>query len=265
MKPMYERRLLLFTDILGWSNAVFSAEKMSALVTVMEKIHQHAIDHNERERAQLREADGKIIDTPLGRRKMVLNHAYLQIQFGAFSDHHIYSTPAKSGARIVGAAQRSFAELLCLGHLSRGAVVVGELYHRDNIVFGPALIEAVRLEESEAFYPRIIISDEAFELIKADGVLSDCRYMPVIEDQTGRMVVNPFAVPFDGLDDGSFESFLELNFHFSKLRRVIFTQIDELRGIKQHKAAEKWTFLQRFIEGPVFEATPKLSKFWVRD
>lgn len=49
---------------------------------------------------------------------------------------------------------RCIIELLQLGFLTRGGITIGPVHHRDNIIFGPALIEAVALEK-EAHYPRI--------------------------------------------------------------------------------------------------------------
>ncbi|MBC8536283.1 hypothetical protein [Feifania hominis] len=46
------------------------------------------------------------------------------------------------------------------GILLRGAIAEGELYHRDNIVFGPALVEAYELQENCAIYPRCIVRPE---------------------------------------------------------------------------------------------------------
>lgn len=43
------------------------------------------------------------------------------------------------------------------GIILRGAISIGELYHKDNIVFGPALVQAYELERDSAIYPRCII------------------------------------------------------------------------------------------------------------
>lgn len=49
-------------------------------------------------------------------------------------------------------------EVLNYGHLIRGAIVEGEFFHNNIIVYGKALIEAVNIEENIAKYPRIIIN-----------------------------------------------------------------------------------------------------------
>lgn len=54
-------------------------------------------------------------------------------------------------------------------HLARGGVFIrgglayGELYHKSDICFGKALVEAVALESEVAIYPRIAISPNIFD------------------------------------------------------------------------------------------------------
>lgn len=56
-------------------------------------------------------------------------------------------------------------EILC-----RGGISIGKLYHSKNKMFGPAFLEAYRLESEEAKYPRIVLSKSAVEkFIKANN------------------------------------------------------------------------------------------------
>jgi hypothetical protein len=50
--------------------------------------------------------------------------------------------------------------LLRLGFLSRGGIAKGPAYHRDGKVFGPAILEAYRLENRVAVFPRVILQPE---------------------------------------------------------------------------------------------------------
>jgi hypothetical protein len=49
---IYQERLLLYCDILGWSSEIRAGES-SKLLAAVEKIHQRAEAHNERERETL--------------------------------------------------------------------------------------------------------------------------------------------------------------------------------------------------------------------
>jgi hypothetical protein len=49
------------------------------------------------------------------------------------------------------------AALFLRGVFCRGAIAKGQLHHRGATIFGPALIEAYRLEGQLAIYPRVIV------------------------------------------------------------------------------------------------------------
>ena len=55
------------------------------------------------------------------------------------------------------AAEELSRMLLRSGYFARGGITKGRLYHDQNMVFGPAQVEAYRLESEVAKYPRILI------------------------------------------------------------------------------------------------------------
>ena len=57
-------------------------------------------------------------------------------------------------------------DLINKGIYVRGGVVFGDIIHNKNISWGPALIEAYKLEENDAIYPRIIIDKNAIDNAK---------------------------------------------------------------------------------------------------
>lgn len=56
-----------------------------------------------------------------------------------------------------------YNEILRYGYLMRGAIVEGEFFHNDIIVYGKGLVEAVQLEENIAKYPRILVKTKVNE------------------------------------------------------------------------------------------------------
>lgn len=56
-------------------------------------------------------------------------------------------------------------EILRYGYLVRGAIVEGDFFHNDAIVYGKALVKAVTDEEKIAISPRVIVQKEIFELL----------------------------------------------------------------------------------------------------
>jgi len=87
-----------------------------------------------------------------------------------FSDHIVISKPAKIGLIPIEWLITDASFLInCLhmnGFVVRGAITVGNLFHKNNVVFGEALVEAHRIESQIAKTPRIIFSDAALELLK---------------------------------------------------------------------------------------------------
>ncbi len=61
--------------------------------------------------------------------------------------------------------------------------MLGPLHHKDNVIFGPALLESVEMEERRSIYPRILISDAA--LAELDEWEDDPCYKDKIRDQFG--------------------------------------------------------------------------------
>jgi hypothetical protein len=49
----------------------------------------------------------------------------------------------------------------CAG-LIRGGICKGELYHDGSVIFGPAFIEAYRLESTVANFPRVVLGADAY-------------------------------------------------------------------------------------------------------
>lgn len=59
-------------------------------------------------------------------------------------------------------------ELVYRGIFIRGGLTIGKLYHRDNVLFGPAMVQAYDLESQFAKYPRIIVDPVALAALQTD-------------------------------------------------------------------------------------------------
>ena len=59
-------------------------------------------------------------------------------------------------------------QLASHGFFARGAISIGPHHVHDGMVFGPALVEAYRLESQRALTPRVILSPEACKILRAD-------------------------------------------------------------------------------------------------
>lgn len=256
---VYQERLLLYADILGWRAAI-ECDDGSRLFSVIQSIHKHAESNNERARQELILKQGQIIKTNLGPVRLGrINPMAMEVQFGAFSDHFVFSVPDWFGGRILTKASHLMIDLLRAGFLTRGAVVRGPLYHCDNVIFGPALLRAVDIEEKDAIYPRILVSDSVVDHCSRLG--HDLQHKVMIRDQKGNLVINPFAVPFEGSDE-VIESLVQLNFFLPDIKSRIDREIAYLESAGRRRETGKWRYLDEFIGGPVLEAAPQLRRFW---
>lgn len=80
------------------------------------------------------------------------------------------------------------------GLLIRGGLTVGELYHDENIVYGPAMIRAYEMENKMAIYPRIIVDMKAFAQYCSnyiDDSVKTSKILSLIEcDQDGMLFID---------------------------------------------------------------------------
>ncbi len=79
------------------------------------------------------------------------------------------------------------------GFFVRGAVAIGEIYMDDDIVFGPALIEAHKAEQKKARDPRIILTESARDqqYVKLNAAMPEGREHDVLlKDVDGQLFIN---------------------------------------------------------------------------
>jgi hypothetical protein len=80
------------------------------------------------------------------------------------------------------------------GFLIRGAATVGRLHHTSNVIFGEALVQAVRLEKT-AVYPRVILSSSAMstlspnthDVMREDDGIYCLNYIPEMIHGMGKV------------------------------------------------------------------------------
>mgnify|MGYP000656863787 FL=1 len=88
-----------------------------------------------------------------------------------------------------------YNEILRYGYLMRGAIVEGEFFHNDIIVYGKGLVEAVHLEEKEADVPRILVRVKVSE---------SNSYYYLMQDTDGEFFLNIFHL-CNAFDDVAFK------------------------------------------------------------
>jgi len=143
-----ERKVVIFVDILGFSQLVLNNEKTTrdskgGIIIDVPSIY-------------------KIIST-IDYEKRYQEHK--KIKFLWVSDSIVITTDPENINAALSELRNVINQFYCCSFALRGAITVGALHHEENI-WGPAFVHAV-VGEKKAKYPRIIIrKDDVLSLLK---------------------------------------------------------------------------------------------------
>ncbi|QXJ49273.1 hypothetical protein KIV12_05715 [Bacillus altitudinis] len=150
----YEHRYIVFIDILGFKNFVEESEENE---DQLKNIHE-ALNYISRIKRENDEGTLSLKD--MGKEVTV------------FSDSIVISMPVSNNSEgwiLLNEVIFLQINLMNLGICIRGGMTAGKLYHKENIVFGPAMNEAYNLESNCAIYPRVIVSSNYLETVYRYG------------------------------------------------------------------------------------------------
>jgi hypothetical protein len=203
--PPYERRVVIFYDVLGWRSHIARAG-------------------SDRERI------GDL-------RRLILQHvrtmrlrSNLNISVSTFSDNVVISQPVcpETVTLIAHLAINQIASAL-RGFLLRGGITIGDIVHDDETVFGPGLNRAYELESKIARFPRFVLDPTAL------AELGNLGELPVRED--GVVFLDPFRLEFiqyikEGTPAVSRDELLRAGLPYSK-DNTVFTKAwnDQVLGM----------------------------------
>jgi hypothetical protein len=153
----YQKTLLTYIDIMGFRKMIAESQKDPTKINVI-------LDILKKTREQTAITYKKIVTTRTSIDAMEARN---------FSDLILRVTPLGLGT--VNMKQAISMECLILtsiqcelflksGILLRGGMCVDDLYFENDIVFGPALVNAYELENTIAVFPRIIVDRQSFML-----------------------------------------------------------------------------------------------------
>lgn len=164
-----------------------------------------------------------------------------------FSDNTVVGAPL-TDADDGGAFPQVFSaatyqlNLAVRGRFLRGALATGPLYIADGFVTGQGLVDAVKLEENEAVFPRVIIQRKLWygfireSLPYADPYTSpENRY--VLLDADGELFVNYLGALSEDDYEGAVENGLQLH------RDVVAAKLDEYRTNERVRRKYAWVAL----------------------
>jgi hypothetical protein len=144
----YSKRFVAFIDILGFTDIIRRTALPEPGITIDEIVA--ALD----------------IPSPAEKGKLIIGSvgdiSNSDHKITQFSDSLIISTNYSDAGllHLIDHIEKIAFSFLKMGFLCRGGIASGLLFHEENVVFGPAMIEAYQLESSEAICPRIVLSKE---------------------------------------------------------------------------------------------------------
>ena len=174
-----------YLDMLGATSIIYNDDKNKHL-NIINMIYGDARD------------EGKIFE------KKDSSHIFVKI----FSDNILLAINTNDKHRkqniekLIGRVNNIIHEIADYGYLMRGAITEGTFFGNDIIAYGKALVEAVRMEEKHAIYPRVIVQKEIAQLLP--------QYFYPCEDGWG--MVNPYI-----FSNGSFDF---MNFRLTFLNQL---------------------------------------------
>lgn len=141
----YEKRLILFMDILGFKEITEEAvkkpeviDRVKSAINMMKEVFRASGYQESRVVTQ-------------------------------FSDSIVVSIKVEETSGVfwfIADLANIVLNMTIRGFLVRGGISIGNLVHDEETVMGPAMNEAYRLESQVAKYPRVILSDEIIDLSK---------------------------------------------------------------------------------------------------
>lgn len=213
----YEDRAILFVDILGWTEEL-KRKSADEIHRILSPFIQQGNEHNEQRREEIRQ---RVAERS--------NPLYMIVQVSFFSDCFVCSMPSEFASRLCIRASHIIRDFLSQGFLVRGGLSVGELYHKDQIVFGSALVKAYEIENKEAIFPRVLIDSSLISCL--NGGLEESV---IIKDQLGNYVIDPFPIIYRPAD-----TILTNNYNIDNIIEVINSHIN---SVKESKVLDLWRF-----------------------
>lgn len=152
-----------------------------------------------------------------------------ELQVALFSDTLIFTSSSIKGliTMLVGLVSIFFLHIVKNHHLCfRGVVVYGEYFHQNNMVFGPAIIQAAELEKTVVSFSRIMMTPDIIKKIKEHNLS-----LSLIKDIDGQICYNPFIIlTLDGLEKKDGTEYSKLTSNLQRLRDLIFSLIYKYKG-----------------------------------
>ncbi|MGB0895685.1 MAG: hypothetical protein ACPGU9_06205 [Flavobacteriaceae bacterium] len=162
----YNKKFIAFIDILGFKNLIDGIESNSKtsktdfkkVQSILNFLNEESIDSNGQHDLPVYEkTDDGYVEKELG--NPIITYV---------SDCVIISTDGTFDGfkSICNKITKLYTDIASDGIFLRGAIVYGNIYHKDRILFGSGYVKSYLLEEKKAIFPRVIIDESVFDFLK---------------------------------------------------------------------------------------------------
>ncbi|HEX4371251.1 MAG TPA: hypothetical protein VH019_07880 [Rhizomicrobium sp.] len=246
---MYEKHIVAFVDFLGFREALQQGGRADSILDLLTTISGFQGDYFSQ---QIPVENGRSFN--------------LRPAISAFSDNIVISYPLDQLANnqidlgIVILFLQSLISYIAWNAfkarlLIRGGVAIGDAFHRNGIVFGPALNEAYETERSLSIYPRIALGPsvshgDAISKIK-DHVWTHDDGVAVLGYMMG------FVMRSEA--NGS-KANLMVAAWIAEVRLTIREEIAQLAEARKVRALAKWKWFEAKFEEALIKMPPELLK-----
>lgn len=236
----YQNRILVFADILGFSQLVYDESKASIYAGILSTLCPSP-EHDE----------------------MNAKAGFSGITTAVISDTIVISSSfdgLQSFNKIIATLCTLLQFMAVNNVIARGAITVGKLYHNGNVVFGPAMVKAHTLERNEVKYPRFVVDPDCVDtLITAN--LSDDKKIVFRKDTDGYFYYNFYYQMLLSACDPKIVSYNPYLDALNHLRALI---VDNLSTLQDQHVLEKYIWMRgdwnRAIEEFGFDTHSEVAK-----
>jgi hypothetical protein len=229
----YEPRYCAFIDILGFTQLVkeVGGQKLSFnfIRELLERLHN-----------------------PPKLEVGLLTYALTDFRAQSISDAVAISTKAEVTGfmQIADSISQLTLDLLSQGYFMRGAIVKGNLYHDNRVVFGDALVSAGHMERTVAVYPRIVVSRQVAAEAMQNDLLGKFAVLRLRQANDGPYYIHTLS---------AFQKFLE------HIKTLDFGQDVDAESL-QYWSAIQMKIIERFQEAVDeprhFEKIQWFARYW---
>lgn len=172
MDKKYKDCIVVFLDILGFKNTITNSKTEESVKKIFDILtYIEAWNTSDGLNKFIEEKDFRS-ESFLENKSVNFNEIQQEIQISYFSDSLAISLPYDESNLetrlflITRTLAYFITKVSSMNFFIRGGISIGKMYHNKNIFFGPAFLEANRLESEVAIYPRVIFSTDLVDVVK---------------------------------------------------------------------------------------------------